>query len=219
MACEPPGSAVESALLQALQPDRTAAVRLFVQGHEQRLKLYRAAAARELHLYGGMHRFIPLILSEMGFRVAEVPVRHQERKYGASKYRSTKILTEIPDLLTLYFLLNYTRRPLHFFGKIGSVLCALGLASLTYLTVLWFRGIPIGTRPLLTFGVLMMVVGAQIVFTGLLADLIVNMDQDRSRDVPLKYVSDQDGSSEGWVRQEHGREWDARTAERGRSDR
>jgi hypothetical protein len=144
---------------------------------------------------------------------------HQERKYGASKYRSTKILTEIPDLLTLYFLLNYTRRPLHFFGKIGSVLCALGLASLTYLTVLWFRGIPIGTRPLLTFGVLMMVVGAQIVFTGLLADLIVNMDQDRSRDVPLKYVSDQDGSSEGWVRQEHGREWDARTAERGRSDR
>jgi glycosyltransferase involved in cell wall biosynthesis len=154
------------------------------------LKLYRAAAAKDLQLYGGMHRFIPLIASEMGFRVAEVPVRHHERKYGSSKYRATKILTEIPDLLTLFFLIRYTRRPLHFFGKIGSALFGVGFALLMYLTVLWFQGIPIGTRPLLTFGVLLVLVGGQIVFTGLLADLIVNMNQDRSRTFPLKYASD-----------------------------
>jgi glycosyltransferase involved in cell wall biosynthesis len=152
------------------------------------LKLYRAHVAKELQLYGGLHRFIPLIASEMGFRVVEVPVRHRERKYGSSKYRSTKMFTEIPDLLTVFFLMKYTRRPLHFFGRIGSALFALGFAFLLYLTFLWTRGIPIGTRPLLSFGVLLILVGGQIVFTGLLADLIVN--QDRRQNFPLKYASD-----------------------------
>lgn len=154
------------------------------------LKLYKADVARELPLYGGMHRFIPLIASEMGYRVAECPVKHKERKYGASKYSPLKILTEMPDLLTVFFLIKYTTRPLHFFARIGSALIAVGLACLVYLTVLWTQSIPIGTRPLLTFGVLLVVIGGQTVFTGLLADLIVNMSQDRTRDFPLKYSSD-----------------------------
>ncbi len=160
------------------------------------LKLYRADVARELQLYGGMHRFIPLMAREMGYRVAEVPVRHHERKYGSSKYRATKILTDLPDLLTVFFLIKYTTRPLHFFGRIGSLLFAVGFAVLVYLTVLWFRGIPIGTRPLLSFGVLLVLVGGQIVFTGLLADLIVNMNQSRKQKFPLKYASDAEASSE-----------------------
>jgi glycosyltransferase involved in cell wall biosynthesis len=158
------------------------------------LKLYKAHVAKELQLSGGLHRFIPLIASEMGFRVIEVPVRHHERKYGSSKYRSTKIFTEIPDLLTVFFLIKYTRRPLHFFGKIGSALFALGFAFLLYLTFLWTRSIPIGTRPLLSFGVLLILVGGQIVCTGLLADLIVN--QERRQDFPLKYTSDREMSVE-----------------------
>jgi glycosyltransferase involved in cell wall biosynthesis len=160
------------------------------------LKLYRANVAKELHLYGGMHRFIPLIASEMGFRVAEVPVRHHARRYGASKYRWTKVLTELPDLLTLFFLVKYTRRPLHFFGKVGSALLLVGMALLTYLTVVWFQGEAIGRRPLLTFGVLLVLVGSQIVFTGLLADLIVNINQDTRQQLPLKYVSDLEGTSD-----------------------
>jgi glycosyltransferase involved in cell wall biosynthesis len=154
------------------------------------LKLYRAEAARGLPLYGGMHRFIPLIASEMGYRVAECPVRHKERKYGASKYSPLKILTEMPDLLTVFFLIKYTTRPLHFFARIGSALIAVGVACLAYLTILWTQSIPIGTRPLLTFGVLLVVIGGQTVFTGLLADLIVNMSQDKTREFPLKYSSD-----------------------------
>ena len=114
------------------------------------LKLYKAEVARELHLYGGMHRFIPLIATEMGYRVAECPVRHNERRYGASKYSPMKILTEMPDLLTVFFLIEYTTRPLHFFGRIGSALIALGTLCLTYLAILWTQSIPIGTRPLLT---------------------------------------------------------------------
>ena len=155
------------------------------------LKLYRAEAARELHLYGGMHRFIPLIATEMGYRVVECPVRHNERKYGRSKYSPAKVLTEMPDLLTVFFLIKYTTRPLHFFARIGSALIAIGVLCLAYLTILWTQSIPIGTRPLLTFGVLLVVIGGQTVFTGLLADLIVNVNQNTQHEFPLKYASDE----------------------------
>lgn len=161
------------------------------------LKLYEADVTNDLKLYGGMHRFIPLIATEFGYRVAEVPVKHHERKFGASKYPATKVLTEIPDLLTLFFLIKYTRRPLHFFGRIGSALAILGLVFLSYLTYLWTQSIPIGTRPLLSFGVLLVLVGGQIVFTGLLADLIVNVNQSRNQEFPLKYTSDQAASEVG----------------------
>jgi glycosyltransferase involved in cell wall biosynthesis len=154
------------------------------------LKLYQAEVARELNLYGGMHRFIPVIASEMGYRIAECPVTHNERKYGASKYSPLKVLTDMPDLLTVFFLIKYTTKPLHFFARIGSVLIGAGLLCLAYLTVLWFQSIPIGTRPLLTFGVLLVVIGGQTVFTGLLADLIVNVHQGRRREFPLKYASE-----------------------------
>ena len=153
------------------------------------LKLYKAEVARDLPLYGGLHRFIPLIVTEMGYRVSECAVSHGERKYGASKYSPTKIFTEMPDLLTIFFLIKYTTRPLHFFGRIGSVLMAIGFLCLAYLTILWTQSIPIGTRPLLMLGVLLMVIGGQTVFTGLLADLIVNVSHDRRQEFPLKYAS------------------------------
>ena len=163
------------------------------------LKLYKAAAAKDLQLYGGMHRFIPLIATEMGYRVAECPVTHGERKYGVSKYSPGKIFTEMPDLLTVYFLIKYTTKPLHFFGRIGSALIALGVLCLAYLTILWTQSIPIGTRPLLLLGVLLVVVGGQTVFTGLLADLIVNVSQARRREFPLKCASDTSAGPAGPV--------------------
>jgi glycosyltransferase involved in cell wall biosynthesis len=155
------------------------------------LKLYRSDVAKELPLYGGMHRFIPLIATELGYRVVECPVTHGERRYGASKYSPAKILTEMPDLLTFFFLIKYTTRPLHFFGRIGTALIAIGVLFLLYLTVLWTQSIPIGTRPLLMLGVLLVVIGGQTVFTGLLADLIVNVSQDRRREFPLRFTSDE----------------------------
>jgi glycosyltransferase involved in cell wall biosynthesis len=153
------------------------------------MKLYRRAVAKDLQLYGGMHRFIPLIATEMGYRVAEIPVTHHERKYGTSKYRPTKIFTEIPDLLTMFFLIRYTRRPLHFFARAGSLLSTAGLVVLTYLSVIWFQGEPIGHRPLLMFGLLLVLVGAQVIFTGLLADLIVNVS-GRRQPFPIRYSSE-----------------------------
>ena len=154
------------------------------------LKLYRAETAKALALYGGMHRFIPLIVAEMGYRVAEVPVTHFERKYGVSKYSLMKMFTASPDLLTTFFLVRYQGRPLHFFGRIGSALFGIGFATLSYLTYLWLRDIPIGSRPLLSLGVLLVVMGGQIVLTGLLADLLLKVNYDARREFPLKYVSD-----------------------------
>lgn len=154
------------------------------------LKLYRAEAARELALYGGMHRFIPLILEEMGYRVGEVPVRHHPRRHGASKYSSIKVLTASPDLLTMFFLVKYVGRPLHFFGRIGSVLFGAGFVTLSYLTYLWLQGIPIGSRPLLNLGVLLIVMGGQIVLTGLLAELMITVNRDARREFPVKYTSE-----------------------------
>ena len=159
------------------------------------LKLYKAEVAKEMHLYGGMHRFIPLMAAEMGYRVVECPVRHGERKYGASKYSPVKILTEMPDLLTVFFLIKYTTRPLHFFARIGSALMAIGILCLVYLTVLWMQSIPIGTRPLLSFGVLLVVIGGQTVFAGLLADLIVHVSIGGRQEFPLKYASDSAATS------------------------
>lgn len=152
------------------------------------LKLYKAETAKELNLYGGMHRFIPVIAKELGYKVAEKEIVHHERKYGKSKYRSSKIFTDIPDIITIYFLTKYTRRPLHFFGKVGSALFFIGFLMLSYLSYLHFIGEKIGTRPLLLFGVLLVMVGVQTVFTGLLADLFVHTNKENNN-FPIKYAS------------------------------
>jgi glycosyltransferase involved in cell wall biosynthesis len=157
------------------------------------LKLYRSETAKVLKLYGGMHRFIPVIANEMGFSVAEKETAHHRRKYGESKYKASKILTDLPDLLTIYFIIKYDRRPLHFFGKIGGFIFGAGVSILLYLSYLrLFLNEKIGDRPLLFLGILLVIAGIQTLFTGLLADLIVNKNQKESDDFSIKYDSKQD---------------------------
>ena len=151
------------------------------------LKIYRAELARELKIYGGMHRFIPVIAHELGYTIAEREIVHRARKYGISKYKFSKILTDIPDLITIYFIMKYNRRPLHFFGKIGSLIFLIGIALLTYLSILHFQGERIGDRPLLIFGVLLVIAGIQTIFTGLIADLIVNFHAKDNEEYPIKF--------------------------------
>lgn len=145
------------------------------------LKVYRSEAAKSLNLYGGMHRFIPLLLHQEGFRVTELPVMHQRRKYGYSKYGISKVVTELPDLFTMLFLMKYAKRPLHFFGVFGGILFGLGFTTLLYLSYLkFFEGQAIGGRPLLLFGVLLVLTGLQIFFTGFIADLIIHLHQKQN---------------------------------------
>src|SRR3989344_998704 len=96
------------------------------------LKLYTKDAAKSLDLYGGMHRFIPLLVSEKGFEVTEIPVVHEPRRFGKSKYGFSKIFRDIPDMFTILFLTRYAKRPLHFFGVAGGILSMIGFFILLY---------------------------------------------------------------------------------------
>jgi len=153
------------------------------------LKVMRKEVSDELYLYGGMHRFIPIITKELGFSVSEEPVKHHKRQYGKSKYKPTKIFTDIPDLITIYFLTKYTKRPLHFFAKIGAPIAFAGIVALLYLSVLKLFGEEIGQRPLLIFAVLFVITGFQVMLTGLVADLIVNFNRKETSDFPIRFDS------------------------------
>lgn len=155
------------------------------------LKGYTKESAKSLGLYGGLHRFIPLLLHQDGFRVCEVPVSHSERKYGKSKFGISKVWKDLPDMLTMIFLIKYGNRPLHFFGYIGGVMIMVGLFILVYLAILHFEGEAIGRRPLLTFGMLLMLGGLQVLFTGFLADLIINISSKQQKYFSLKYSGEE----------------------------
>jgi hypothetical protein len=107
-----------------------------------------------------------------GFRVTQIAVQHHPRTTGASKYGVERMMKGFFDLLTVLLITRYRTRPLHLFGGVGLVFAGVGFSCLVYLTVLWFMGHGIGTRPLLLLGVLMMLVGVQLVSTGLLGEMI-----------------------------------------------
>ena len=150
-------------------------------------KAYRREVVEELRLYGELHRFIPALAAWRGFRVSEVPVRHRPRRFGRSKYGSARLWRGFLDLLTVLFLTRYTRRPLHLFGGLGLLALASGIAVNLYLTGLWLAGArPIGTRPLLAFGVLSMLVGLQFFSLGLLSELVLSYQARNADDVSIR---------------------------------
>lgn len=136
-------------------------------------KAYRLACIRELSVYGGFHRFLPVLASERGFRVEELVVQHRPRVHGHSKFGALRMFEGSLDLLTVLMVTRFRTRPLHLFGLLAGVSGTVGLSLLAYLTVLWFMGEPIGTRPLLTLGVLLTLASIQFVGTGLVAELLV----------------------------------------------
>lgn len=149
-------------------------------------KAYRAEVVRELHLYGDMHRYIPVLAVGMGYRVTEVKTKHRPRIHGHSKYAFKRFIHGFLDLLTVVFLVRYRRRPLHLIGLLGLVLGGLGLAILAYLTVLWFLGHPLSNRPLLFLGMLMVLVSGQFFTFGLLAEMLTYYHLQGRRDYSVE---------------------------------
>ena len=145
------------------------------------LKAYRAEVVHGLRIYGELHRFIPVLAHYRGFRVAELPVNHRPREHGRSRYGMERYVRGFLDLLTVTFMGRYRHRPLHLFGGLGLLLGALGTLVLGYLTVLKLTGEAIGHRPLLTLGVLLVVVGVQLVSLGLVSELVASHHEERSR--------------------------------------
>lgn len=155
---------------------------LRLHDHNCGVKLFRAEVAREIHLYGELHRFVPVLAHAKGFRVVELGVNHRSRQHGHSKYGFRRFARGFLDLLTVTFLTDYGQRPHHMLGWIGLVCLAFGFAGLGYLAAIWllmnacavWPATPIGNRPLLAYSIASTLLGAQAITVGLIAELIVH---------------------------------------------
>lgn len=141
------------------------------------LKSYRREVIEEMHLYGELHRYIPAIANWKGFNVGEVKVNHQPRMHGKSKFGSERYLRGLFDLLTVIMLTKYPEKPLHFFGLLGTLLSLAGLAINIYMAALRISGKWISNRPILLLGILLLILGIQFIFFGLMGELIVFSSQ------------------------------------------
>jgi glycosyltransferase involved in cell wall biosynthesis len=154
---------------------------LALHDHNCGLKCFRREVASEIRLYGELHRFIPVLAHARGFKVTELAVRHRPRRFGHSKFGFRRFVRGFLDLLTVKFLTGFGQRPQHILGAVGLVFFALGSLGLAYLAAVWlltnlpphFHFDPIGTRPLLAYSVASLLLGAQLLSLGFLAELIV----------------------------------------------
>ncbi len=154
---------------------------LKLHDHNCGLKLFRTDVAREVQIYGELHRFIPVLAHARGFKVAEVAVNHRPRQHGHSKYGVRRFIRGLLDLLTVTFLTGFGRRPSHALGTVGLGFFVLGMLGLGYLSLLWMAMqmglvkpvVPIGHRPLLAYSIAASLLGGQALSLGLLAELLV----------------------------------------------
>jgi glycosyltransferase involved in cell wall biosynthesis len=160
-----------------------------VQLHDMNcgFKAYRQEVIRSIPVYGDLFRFIPAFAAWEGFRVAEVPVQHHARRYGASRYGLERILRGFFDLLSVMFLTRYQRKPMHLFGLVGLLLGGTGFLTELYLTVLWFRGHKIGDRPLLLLGALEILAGIQFFSMGFIGEFLTYQNHKRgAEELPIR---------------------------------
>lgn len=165
------------------------------------LKAYDHVVAKNVSLYGELHRFIPALASQIGVRVAEVPVNDRPRRFGTSKYGINRTLKVFLDLIAVSFYLSYFNRPLYVFGGLGIAVGAVGTVILSYLGyVRLIIGEDIGNRPLLMLGILLMVLGVQMVTTGLIADMVMRTYHE-SQKKPIYFVREHLGKSKEDVKE------------------
>lgn len=146
------------------------------------LKAMTGDLAESLELYGELHRYIPVLAHWSGFRTLEVDVDHHPRRHGTTKFGKARFWRGFLDLITVKFLTTYTARPFHLFGALGVVLGGLGSALLAWMLVLRIQGNTVGDRPALLAGVLLVMVGVQMVSLGLIGELIVHLRRNRQLD-------------------------------------
>jgi len=140
------------------------------------LKVYRAQVIGDLRLYGELHRFIPALAADVGAKVLEVPVQHHPRTRGKSKYGIDRTVRVVLDLLWIKFLMRFLHRPMHAFGGLGVALGLLGGLILVWLAFdKLVLGQSIGGRPLLLLGALLVLIGVQLVATGVLGELLTRI--------------------------------------------
>lgn len=153
-------------------------------------KAYRREVLEQVPVYGELHRYIPLLASHRGFKIGELVVKHHPRRHGSSKYGWDRVYKGLLDLLTVLFITRYTRRPLHLFGAFGLVFIGAGSVINVYLAIHKIMGGSLSNRPLLLLGVLLMVLGVQILTTGLLGEMMTVKTFRRSDSYTIKELID-----------------------------
>ena len=138
------------------------------------LKAYRVEVVKSIKVYGEMHRYIPVLAKRAGFsNIEEQVVNHRERRYGETKFGFERFVRGFLDLISVAFLTRFAVRPMHFFGTLGTLAFVGGFGINAYLTVQWLMGYPIGRRPLLFLGMLLIILGVQLFSTGLLGEMFI----------------------------------------------
>jgi len=146
------------------------------------LKGYRQEVVKSLNVYGEMHRYIPALAHWMGFKVTEIPVIHHPRKFGKSKFGISRFINGFLDLLTVLLTTRYFKRPLHFFGTVGTIISAIGFVITIVLVIEWFMGLTyLSNRPLALFAIGMVIVGIQFISMGLIGEMIVKISKENDK--------------------------------------
>ena len=146
------------------------------------LKAYKRNVIKSINIYGGLHRFIPALVKQKGFSISEIIVDHRERKFGVSKYGTSRLSHGFYDFITVLFLNKYFNRPLHLFGLFGLILFTIGLIINLNLTFKWLylnEWITPYKNPIFFLGILLIIVGMQFFSTGLIGELIVYFNRKK----------------------------------------
>lgn len=147
--------------------------KVYINDYGCTLKVFKADIAKNLGLYGELHRFIPVLAVLQGARITEVDVKHHPRIYGETKYGLSRTFRVMSDLLLMIFFQKYLQRPMHIFGAIGIFAFIFGVLINVYLLVIKLFGEDIGGRPLLVLGVLLTIGGVQLISCGIIAEIIM----------------------------------------------
>jgi len=142
------------------------------------LKAYRRDVVQNIHVYGELHRYVPVLAKWQGFTITEIPVKHHPRRYGKTKFGISRFFKGFIDLITVSFATRYIKRPMHFFGFFGALAFLVGLVVNGYLTIEWLSGKPLSNRPMLFLGMLLIIVGVQFFSFGLLGEMLVHQNRD-----------------------------------------
>ncbi|TAK35548.1 MAG: glycosyltransferase [Saprospiraceae bacterium] len=150
------------------------------------LKVLRSEIAKDLGLYGELHRFIPVLAQLEGAKITQVDVRHHARQFGKSKYGLGRTVKVMSDLLLMLFLKRYLSRPMHLFGNLGVVLFAIGAAINLYLGILKLMGHDIWGKPLLLLGILLVIAGIQFITIGIVVEIQMRTYYESQQKRPYK---------------------------------
>ena len=150
------------------------------------LKVFKADVAKELGIYGELHRFIPVLAHLEGARITQMDVKHHSRQFGKSKYGLNRTIKVISDLVLMIFFKKYLQKPMHLFGNIGVILFAVGVLINMYFLVLKIMGQDIWQRPLLILGVLLVIGGIQFLTIGIVTEIQMRTYFESQRKRPYK---------------------------------